>query len=143
MRILVDTCVWGDFFNGHPSTEAEALADLINGEDEICTCGVVVSEVFQGLRRDATRRKIEELFRALLFLEPVGIEPYLEAASLYCRLRKRGIAVRSTVDCLIAIIASAHNCNVLTRNKDLYRIVEGGGLGIRLWPAPRTRKDPE
>jgi hypothetical protein len=38
-----------DFINGHPSPERTALHELIEGEDNLCTCGVVVAEVFQAL----------------------------------------------------------------------------------------------
>jgi predicted nucleic acid-binding protein len=47
LRVLVDTSVWADFFNNHPSPEQRALADLFTSAHEICTCGVVVAEVFQ------------------------------------------------------------------------------------------------
>ena len=50
MRVLVDTSVWIDFFNGHPSPEAETLAQLIEDEVELLTCGVVVAEFMQGIR---------------------------------------------------------------------------------------------
>jgi hypothetical protein len=35
MSVLVDTSVWADFFNGHPSPEAETLTRLIEDEVEI------------------------------------------------------------------------------------------------------------
>jgi predicted nucleic acid-binding protein len=47
MRVLVDTSVWVDFFNGHPSTQAETLARLISEDADLLTCGLVVSEVLQ------------------------------------------------------------------------------------------------
>ena len=47
MKILVDTSAWVDYLNGHPSPERAALADLVVSDHEICTCGVVIAEVFQ------------------------------------------------------------------------------------------------
>lgn len=135
MRVLVDTSVWGDFFNGHPSVEAKALEKLIDGDEEICTCGVVVSEVFQGLKRDATRSRLEDLFRDLSFLSAVGIEPYFRAAELYRTLRKRGITIRSTIDCLIAVIAAEHDCYLLAKDKDLRTIIASSVLTLSPWPA--------
>ncbi len=35
MRVLVDTSVWVDFFNQHPSHEADLLTRLIEDEAEI------------------------------------------------------------------------------------------------------------
>ena len=34
MKVLVDTSVWGDFFNGHPSVKARALEQLIKSDEE-------------------------------------------------------------------------------------------------------------
>jgi predicted nucleic acid-binding protein len=43
MRVLVDTSVWVDFFNQHPSPQAEMLARLLQDEMEILTCGIVIA----------------------------------------------------------------------------------------------------
>ena len=134
MKVLVDTSVWVDFFNGFGSAQQKALSRLIAGEDEICTCGVVVSEVFRGLRRPGGRGEIESLFRELLFLEPTGIEAYLRAARVYRLLRRRGVTVRSTIDCLIAVIAEENGCEVLSRDRDLGAILGSGLVQARLCP---------
>jgi hypothetical protein len=134
LKVLVDTSVWADFFNGFDSAEQRALARLIAGDDEICTCGVVVAEVFQGLRRPAGRAEIEGLFRELVFLEPAGLEPYLRAADIYRRLRGKGVTVRSTIDCLIAVIAEENGCDVLSRDRDFAAILGSGLVEARACP---------
>ena len=105
MKVLVDTSAWVDFLNGYPSRERAALASLIAADDEICTCGVIVAEVFQGLKQDKGRKQLEGLFKKLVFLEPEGVDSYLRAATVYRALRSQGHAVRSTIDCLIAVLA--------------------------------------
>jgi predicted nucleic acid-binding protein len=134
LRVLVDTSVWVDFINGHPSPAAEALASLLEGDDDVCTCGVVAAEVFQGLRQDATRPKFEALFRELSFLETSGIDIHLRAADLFRSLRKQGRTIRSTVDCLIATIADDGGCYLLARDRDLEAIVASGLTQLRPWP---------
>ncbi|HEY3172623.1 MAG TPA: PIN domain-containing protein [Thermoanaerobaculia bacterium] len=133
MKVLVDTSVWADFFNGYPSPEEKALSRLIAGNDEIFTCGVVVAEVFQGLRRDRGRAEIVRLFRELVFVEPSGMEAYLRAADVYRALRRRGVTVRSMIDCLIAVIAEENECNVLARDRDLQTVLASGLLKSRSW----------
>lgn len=135
MRILVDTSAWVDFLNGYPSTERKAVADLIASDLEICTCGVVVAEIFQGLRRSKERPRLSELFRDLTFLEPAGIDYYFRAADLYRALRERGITIRSTIDCLIAVIAAEHGCSILARDQDMDMILASGILETSRWPA--------
>jgi predicted nucleic acid-binding protein len=135
VRVLVDTSIWADFFNDYPSPEQRALADLFTRpEDEICTCGVVVAEVFQGLRRDKGRARLSDLFRDLTFLEPASIDLYFRAADLYRALRKRGKTIRSTIDCLIAVLAEEHGCHVLARDRDMETILESGLLSVGRWP---------
>jgi predicted nucleic acid-binding protein len=136
VRALVDTSAWVDFLNGHPSSESTALSALIAGNDEICTCGVVVAEVFQGLRQDKGRRQLQGLFRKLVLLEPAGIDLYLRAAELYRTLRGRGITVRSTIDCAIAVLAEENSCHVLARDRDLEMILGSGLVKSRLLPLP-------
>ena len=132
MRVLVDTSVWVDFLNGHPSRESNLLSSLIASDVDICTCGVVVAEVFQGLRQNKGRKDLEKLFRKLIFLESGGFDPHLRAAELYRNLRARGRTVRSTIDCLIAILAEASECYILTRDRDLTAIVSSGLVKARL-----------
>ena len=127
MRVLIDTSAWVDFLNGHDSPEGRALVDLISGEDELCTCGVIVAEIFQGLRRDKSREQLEEQFRLLSFLEPSGFDGYLRAAEIFRLLRKRGKTVRSTVDCLIVALAEENGCYILARDRDL-AMIAGSGL---------------
>ena len=135
MRVLVDTSVWADFFNGFPSAEERALARLIAGEDEVCTCGVIVSEVFQGLRQEKGRAGLARLFRELVFLEPAGVDSYFRAADVYRALRRKGITIRSTIDCLIAVMAEERDCDVLTRDRDLNAILASGLVKARSLPA--------
>jgi predicted nucleic acid-binding protein len=124
-----------DFLNAHDSPEGRALAGLIAGEDELCTCGVIVAEIFQGLRRDRGRAELERLFRKLIFLEPSGIDPYLRAAEIHRSLRRRGVTVRSTIDCLIAALAENNGCYILARDRDLETILESGLVKSGRWPA--------
>jgi len=133
MRVLIDTSAWVDFLNGHPSPERQAVADLVAGRDELCTCGLIVAEVFQGLRRDKGREELQRLFRNLLFLEPSGIGLYFRAAEIYRLLRERGTTVRSTIACLIAALAEERGCYLLARDRDLEMILRSGLVRAYLW----------
>ena len=135
MKVLVDTSAWVDFLNGYGSPERQALGELLLGDDELCTCGVVVAEVLQGLHREAGRREVLTQFRNLTWIEAKGIETYEATADLYRKLRKRGVTVRSTIDCLIAVLAESHGCYVLARDRDIQAIVGSGLLELRSWPA--------
>jgi len=134
MRILVDTSVWVDFFNGHPSPQAETLAHLIREETDVVTCGLIVSEVLQGLRQAKSRVNIERHFREMDWLTPKEPDTYLEAADLFRRLRARGITIRSTIDCVIANLAAHDDALILSKDRDLTLIIESKLLALRSVP---------
>ena len=134
MRVLVDTSVWIDFFNGHPSPEAEILAGLIEDEVELLTCGVVVAEFMQGIRDKKALERLEFHFRDMDWLTPEEPQTYLSAAELYRRLRAQGITIRSTIDCLIAVLAQDHGAFLLAKDRDMRLIVESGLLEVREFP---------
>jgi predicted nucleic acid-binding protein len=131
---MVDTSVWADFFNGHLSRQAETLAHLIREEADLVTCGLIVSEVLQGLRQAKSRVNIERHFREMDWLSPKEPDTYIEAAELFRRLRARGITIRSTIDCVIANLAADHDALILSKDRDLTLIVESKLLTLRSMP---------
>lgn len=133
MKVLIDTSAWVDFINGYASPEHEAVRELLAGDDQLCTCGLIVTEVFQGLRKDAGISEFLALFREQVFLEPSGMEMYVRSAQIYRLLRERGITVRSTIDCLIVALAEETGCYILARDRDIERIVESGLVKARFW----------
>jgi predicted nucleic acid-binding protein len=140
VRVLVDTSAWVDFLNGFPSPAADAVAELLQGDDDVCTCGIVVAEVFQGLRRDRERDAIRRSFEDMTFLEPPGIRLYLRAAELFRGLRERGKTVRSTIDCIIAAIAEDGGCDLLARDRDMDAILDSGLLKAGRWRPPSPKR---
>jgi predicted nucleic acid-binding protein len=140
VRVLVDTSAWVDFLSGFASPAADALAELLQGDEDVCTCGIVVAEVFQGLRRDRGRDTIRRSFEDMTFLEPPGIHLYFRAAELYRGLRERGRTVRSTIDCIIAAIAEDGGCDLLARDRDMDAILDSGLLKAGRWPSSSVRR---
>jgi predicted nucleic acid-binding protein len=133
LRVLVDTSAWADFLNGYASPEQAAIAELLDSDHEICTCGIIVAEVFQGLRRDKGRDEIAQLFREMTFLEATGIDLHLRAAEVYRGLRRKGKTIRSTIDCIIATLAEQHECYMLARDRDIETILASGVVKAKLW----------
>lgn len=134
MRVLVDTSVWVDFFNGHDSREATSLARYIESDADICTCGIVLAEFFQGLRKASSIARLRSYFEAMLYFRPSEPGTYFAAADLYRRLRAGGVTVRSMPDCLIACVAAEGGAAVLAKDKDLTRILRSGLTAARSAP---------
>ena len=134
MKVLVDTSVWVDFFNRYPSREAAVLTDLLLDEVEVVTCGVVVAEFFQGIRKTESLPELESHFRDMTSLVAREPDTYLAAASLFRELRARGITIRSTIDCLIARLAEENSALLLAKDRDLHRILDSGLCELRSIP---------
>lgn len=133
MKVLVDTSAWVDFFNNYSSPESLSVSELLRSQDDVCTCGVIVAEVFQGLRENRAYKEIASLFEQMTFLEPSGISAYFAAAELYRALRRRGVTVRSTIDCLVATLAADNGCRILARDRDMAAILSSGLVKVRAW----------
>jgi predicted nucleic acid-binding protein len=140
MNVLVDTSVWADFFNDHRSREAMTLAALIEDEEQISTCGVILAEFFQGIRRPGTLETLQRYFLEMPCLAPTEPETYLAAARLFRNLRARGITVRSTIDCLIVCLAEQHGVLLLSKDRDMHQILQSGLTRVR---AVSLVEDPE
>ncbi len=136
MKVLIDTSVWIDFFNGYPSKEAEMLERLIKEEAELLTCGVIVAEFMQGIRDRKSLSTLERHFRDMDWLTPREPETYLEAAKLFRELRSRGATVRSTIDCLIAQVAAESDALILAKDRDIMAIVDSRILKLKTLPLP-------
>ncbi|MDZ7696990.1 MAG: PIN domain-containing protein [Deltaproteobacteria bacterium] len=52
MKILVDTSVWIDFFNGVSSAPQAALRKLLEEEEDVCISAYILTETLQGFNHD-------------------------------------------------------------------------------------------
>ena len=127
MMVLVDTTVWIDFFAARSSGQVVALENLIRNREDICTCGIVLTEVLQGIRKDSEFKKTRDLFNNLLFL-PMPYPVFLKAAEIYRGLRRIGFTIRKSVDCMISSVAIENDIPLLHNDKDFEAIEKHCGL---------------
>ncbi len=125
--ILVDSSVWVDFFSSSPGRAGGELRRMIEDNEPFALTGLVVTEVLQGLTRDAA--VIERFLAGWDMLQPKGFETYRAAAAIYRAGRGKGISL-TTIDTLIAAIALEHNASVFTLDRDFSRIARVTGLGL-------------
>lgn len=55
---------------------------------------------------------------------PMPQPVFVRAADIYRRLRKQGITIRKTNDCIIAATALEHSCQFLHNDKDFAPITQ-------------------
>ena len=119
--ILVDTSVWIDFFVSKTLPHVETLEKLILKNKNICICGIVITEVLQGIKDDKEFNKTKKLLECLVFL-PMPYTTFIKSAQLYRTLRKNGITIKRVMDCLIATIAIENDIPILHNDKDFLLI---------------------
>jgi predicted nucleic acid-binding protein len=127
LMLLVDTTVWIDFFASRELPHVRLLEDALLQDDDICICGVILTEVLQGIRDDKDYRKITKRFQSLVFL-PMTPETFILSADIYRLLRKKGITIRNAVDCMIAAVAIEHRVPLLHNDRDYEPITQHCGL---------------
>jgi predicted nucleic acid-binding protein len=118
-RVLVDTSVWVAFFRGADPVVSPVLEDLMR-EERVAVPPVVLAELVQGAGSEREMRTFED-FKASIPVLDQKDEHWIEAGRLSCELKKHGKTIHLT-DCLIAVIARAHDCRILTRDKHFREI---------------------
>ena len=119
--LLIDTSVWIDFFAGRETPHVATLEQLILDEEDLALCGIILTEILQGIGDDAAYRRVKRFLGPLIML-PMPETVYVKAADIYRKLRKSGITIRKTNECIIAATALEHRCQLLHNDKDFLPI---------------------
>jgi predicted nucleic acid-binding protein len=127
--LLVDTSVWVDFFRARAAPHVTRLEKALSDGQDVCICGVILTEVLQGIRSDRDYRRTSARFDPLLFLS-MDRETFVAAADLYRTLRRRGLTVRKPVDCMIAAVAISYDVELLHNDRDFEPMQEHCGLRV-------------
>ena len=113
---IVDSSVWIDYFGGQITPQSDLLHAAL-GKQAIGLGDIILCEVLQGYRR---QRDFEAARQALLQF-PIytigGTEIALKSVENYRALRRQGITVRKTVDCLIATFVIENGFSLLHNDR--------------------------
>ena len=122
--MIVDTSVWIDFFNGHPSDQAQRLKRAIEENEAIGIPGLVLTEILLGLQNEREAVRIAQLLEAFKDVAEPTRADHIAAAALYRTCRTRGVTIRSTIDCVIAQMCLRDGQPLLAKDRDFERIAE-------------------
>lgn len=120
---LVDTSVWINLYRGLQTQATQILAALLKDEIPYSVTGIIIQEVLQGAKTEQDFLKLKSYFSTQKTCHPAHpVETYAEAAQLYFRCRRKGITIRSTIDCLIAQLAVENELILLHDDRDFIEI---------------------
>lgn len=117
MKILVDSSVWIDFFNGYKNKQTEKLSTLLS--TELVSIGdIILLEVLQGIKIEREYQLTKSYLLDLECYQLSDPELAVIAADNFRFLRSKGITIRKTVDVIIATFCIINNFKLLHNDKD-------------------------
>lgn len=117
--ILVDTSILVDFLKGGNKCGSAKLENILSQRIPFGITSFIFQEVLQGASSEKDFAMLRDYLKTQYFYhlkDPV--QSYENAARIYVDCRKRGITIRSTIDCLIAETALEHDLLLLHDDKD-------------------------
>lgn len=125
--ILVDSSVWIDYFRGAVSIQTERL-DALLGRQPLAIGDLILTEVLQGIGDDDEFAAVRKALAPLQLIPIAGQDLAIQAAQNYRRLRKQGVTIRKTIDCLIATRCIENRLTLLHNDRDFEPFVTHLGL---------------
>ena len=129
--ILVDTSVLIDFFRGGKNIAVDNFREILQGDFPFGITSVIFQEVLQGARDEKEYKILKKYLSTQRFFHPLDpVSSYENAARIYFNCRRKGITIRSTIDCLIAQIVLENNLFILHNDRDFDAIASVTNLKI-------------
>ena len=117
--ILVDTSVLIDLFKGASNGPANRMREVLGHHIPFGITSVIYQEVLQGAKLDKEYNLLRDYLSSQRFFHPQDVmKTYEDAARIYFSCRKKGVTIRSTIDCLIAQIALEQDLALLHNDRD-------------------------
>lgn len=117
--VLVDTSVLIDFFKGENNDPCCKFRNVLENHIPFGITSHIFQEVLQGAGSITEYRKLQRYLESQIFFHPKDpVTSYAQAARIYFDCRKKGITIRSTIDCLIAQIALEYDLSILHNDND-------------------------
>jgi predicted nucleic acid-binding protein len=131
--ILVDTSVLIDLFKGASNGPANRMREVLGHHIPFGITSVIYQEMLQGAKSDKEYNLLKDYLSSQRFFHPQdAVKTYEDAARIYFSCRKKGVTIRSTIDCLIAQIALEQDLALLHNDRDFDAMAPI--IKLRLYP---------
>ena len=124
---VVDTSVWVDYFRAVENAQTLWLEQKIP-QQGLALTDLVLTEILQGIREDSHFLHVRRELSRFTLLYGGDEALALASAENYRFLRKRGITLRKTIDCLIATFCIREGHSLLHRDADFTHFERHLGL---------------
>ena len=130
--ILVDTSVLIEYFRGGNIPAVQQFSHVLDQDIPFGITPWIYCEVLQGCRSDKDFQVLKAYLETQVFYDVKDVlESYAQTAVMFRRLRRKGITVSSSIDCLVARIAIENDLFLLHNDPDYDRIA--GLFPLKIW----------
>jgi predicted nucleic acid-binding protein len=120
--LLIDTSVWITVFRDRTGQVRQQLETLID-EREVLLTRFTQLELLQGSLDEREWNLLSTYLDTQDYIEPTS-QSWQAAARIYYDLRRKGLTVRSPIDCCIAQAALEHNLLLIHNDRDFETIAK-------------------
>ena len=124
--VLIDTSVWISVFRNRTGQVRQKLETLVDDREVLLTRFTQL-ELLQGSLNEKEWTLLLTYLETQDYVESAG-DSWQEAARIYYDLRRRGLTVRSPIDCCIAQAALEHDLLLIHNDRDFETIAHVGSL---------------
>jgi hypothetical protein len=121
--LLIDTSIWIEVFRDKSKVKAARLKKIIAERDYYLPIFTKM-ELLQGCKDEIEWTKMSAYLAVQNYLEPDYDSIWENCARLYFELRRKGITIRSNIDCAIAILAMENNFILYHYDRDFEAIAQ-------------------
>jgi predicted nucleic acid-binding protein len=115
--VVVDTSVWIDYFSDNQTAHTELLDSLLS-TTIIIVGDLILAEILQGFKNDRDFKIAKSLLEELEPVQMTNVDLAIKSANNYRFLRKQGLTIRKTMDCLIATYCIERKLPLLYADRD-------------------------
>jgi len=106
------------------------MLDGLLGVEELAIGDLILAEVLQGFGGDREFQEAERVLGSLIVVDLGGRETAIQAARSFRELRKAGVTVRKTIDCVIATHCIERGIPLLHDDRDFDAFAAHLGLRV-------------
>jgi predicted nucleic acid-binding protein len=120
--LMIDTSVWITIFRDRTGQSSTALATFIGDQDTVLSRFTQL-ELLQGCRNEQEWSLLRDYLSGQTYLE-LTPDDWAEAARIFYDLQRKGLTVRSIIDCCIAQTALHHQAVLVHNDRDFEAIAQ-------------------
>lgn len=128
-KAIFDSSVWINLSRNVTNKETELLLDYISTNSaQVFLTPTIIQEILQGVKTERGFREKLNVLDSFNRFEDDWLTTSISAAGLYSTLRRKGITIRKSTDCLIAQVAIQNDVLLVHNDSDFELIAKGSEL---------------